>query len=559
MLFSRIEIKNFRSIADPGVGIDFDDVCNSCVLVGANNTGKTNILDALALVLGVRNSQFYNYRISQSDFYNQDTSKTLSIKLTLRKPLPYKDVYQQSCTIDGFLYVAKEHKVGDNKGEIKTDHYCFGTDSKGKAQTPLLDSSKIYKPKKSPDEDIDYAKLPVWARDHAYKLGSAYFLDIQNIDTFFSTSGLGPLGRLFKIYKEDFQNPKTTYEFIEGAEKKKVPSREAFERVAKRVLDILKTAKLTEIEKHLSGNVSKYLGLAAGKTTSINLGLPNAQELFEDLTVLKIQESQDLKPIEIKSLGSGYLSLFRLATLRSLAEMQDKEVGIYLIEEPEIYLHPHLRKFCYKTLKLLSDSGHQVIFSTHSEDFVGLADYKSIIRVHKQKDATEAYQVPKGLLLDFDHIELKIKSKGNGEVYFAKRVLLTEGQDDKAVFGEMLAKRDLECDAESISIIDCGSKTQITDYIRLLNALHVPCFTIFDTDLHGGTSKTTQKITQELNHDPKRFHALPDSLETALHTTKEDRNTQHLLSIIAPLKYAQIQTQFPDVANAVEAFMSWLT
>jgi predicted ATP-dependent endonuclease of OLD family len=138
-------------------------------------------------------------------------------------------------------------------------------------------------------------------------------------------------------------------------------------------------------------------------------------------------------------------------------------------------------------------------------------------------------------------------------------VLLTEGQDDKAVFGEVLAKRGLECDAESISIIDCGSKGQITDYIRLLNALHIQCFTIFDTDLHGGTSKTTQKITQELNHDPKRYHALPDSLETALHTTKADRNTQHLLSVIVPLKYAQIQAQFPEVANAVEAFIAWLS
>jgi predicted ATP-dependent endonuclease of OLD family len=51
MLFSRLEITNFRSIADPGIGIDFDDACNCCALVGANNSGKTNILDALALVL----------------------------------------------------------------------------------------------------------------------------------------------------------------------------------------------------------------------------------------------------------------------------------------------------------------------------------------------------------------------------------------------------------------------------------------------------------------------------------------------------------------------------
>jgi putative ATP-dependent endonuclease of OLD family len=559
MLFARLEIKNFRSVAEPGITVEFDDKSNLCALVGANNSGKTNILDAMALVVGIRNSQFYNYRISQSDFYNQDSSKVLYIKLTLRKPLPYRDVYQQSCTIDGFVYTAKEHKSGNNKGEIKTDHYCFGSDAKGKPQSPLLDSSKIYKTKKAPEDDIDYAKLPVWARDHTHKLGTAYFLDIQNLETFFSTAGLGPLGRLFKVYKDDFQNPKTIYEFGDGSEKKKMPSREAFERAARRITDILKTDKLTELEKHLSQNVSKYLGLASGKTTSISLGLPDAQELFEELTVLKIQESQNLRPIEIRNLGSGYLSLFRLATLRSLAEIQEKEVGIYLIEEPEIYLHPHLRKFFHKTLKPLSDSGHQVIFSTHSEDFVDLNDYKSIVRVNKQDDSTKAYQVPSGLALDFDHVELKIKSKGNGEVYFARRVLLTEGQDDKTIFSDVLAKKGLDCEAESISVLDCGSKGQITDYIRLLNALHINCFAIFDTDIHGGTAKTTQKIKKELNDDPKRFHGLPDSLEAALKTTKTDRNTQHLLSIITPLDYSQISSQFPEIAEAAEAFVSWLS
>ena len=46
MKLDRVEIKNFRSIQD--IKIDFDPPCR--VLVGINESGKSNILNALALL-----------------------------------------------------------------------------------------------------------------------------------------------------------------------------------------------------------------------------------------------------------------------------------------------------------------------------------------------------------------------------------------------------------------------------------------------------------------------------------------------------------------------------
>ncbi len=45
MKLNRVQIKNFRSIKD--IEIDFDPSCR--VLVGINESGKSNILNALAL------------------------------------------------------------------------------------------------------------------------------------------------------------------------------------------------------------------------------------------------------------------------------------------------------------------------------------------------------------------------------------------------------------------------------------------------------------------------------------------------------------------------------
>lgn len=46
MYLTRVQIKNFRSIEN--IGIDFDPKCR--ILVGINESGKTNILDALNLL-----------------------------------------------------------------------------------------------------------------------------------------------------------------------------------------------------------------------------------------------------------------------------------------------------------------------------------------------------------------------------------------------------------------------------------------------------------------------------------------------------------------------------
>jgi hypothetical protein len=163
-------------------------------------------LDALALVLGIRNGKFYNYKPGKTDFYNQDTSREMVIRLTLSTPLQYRNVYQQNCQVEGFVFQAKAYKTGESKGDINVAHYCFGVNAKGQHENPLTDSKRMYREKKGADAaDIENARLPILAREQASKLGPAYFLDIQNLTTFFSISGLGPLGRLFSIYRDHFK------------------------------------------------------------------------------------------------------------------------------------------------------------------------------------------------------------------------------------------------------------------------------------------------------------------------------------------------------------------
>ena len=68
------------------------------------------------------------------------------------------------------------------------------------------------------------------------------------------------------------------------------------------------------------------------------------------------------------------------------------------------------------------------------------------------------------------------------EIFFAKKVILVEGQTDKIVLG-YLSKR-LGIYKYDYSILECGSKSLIPQFIKLLNVFKIPYVAVYDRDNH---------------------------------------------------------------------------
>lgn len=545
MFFSSIEIRNFKSIGNRGIKIDFEQDRNLYTLIGANNSGKSNVIDALALVLGVRSGKFYNYDFTSNDFYNNDTSKELSIRLTLHNPIKYKNVYRQILEIEGFSFLARPYKKGGKKGGIHSTHVCFGKDGKGNPEEVLMDR-------------FGKRLMPIPPRQIEL-LNNVHFLDIRNLEGFFSrVTGYGILGRLFQFYRDDFASEKSIYSYKDPktGEVLSLPSKNAYIKFSHRLTKILRTSKLEEIEDKLTTNIEKFLGIeSAGQT--INLGIPDHEDLISRLISLKVQEDPKLEARDIGDLGTGYLSLLRLAAIQTLSDFSNKNLGLILVEEPEIYLHPHLRRFFKNVLNDLAKARTNIFYTTHSEEFVDINEYQAIVRVEKPGTLTKCFQVPPSTILDFDRMHIKVQAKGNDELLFARHVLLTEGQDDKFVFELLIEKNGVDTNARSISVIDCGSKTQIPDYVALCQALGINYYVIFDTDKGNAQSIIkTKKILAALGNRKSLYSALPDTLEVALKTSKQKtENWRHLLARLYPLNISQIRKNFPDLHAAIQPFL----
>ncbi|MFM2488795.1 AAA family ATPase [Enterococcus avium] len=75
MYISSISLKNFRIFGDQKTKINFNK--GLTLLVGENDSGKSAVIDALKIVLGTTDLNWY--RIKDSDFNNEDITKEIEI------------------------------------------------------------------------------------------------------------------------------------------------------------------------------------------------------------------------------------------------------------------------------------------------------------------------------------------------------------------------------------------------------------------------------------------------------------------------------------------------
>ncbi|MGL4641872.1 MAG: ATP-dependent nuclease [Cetobacterium sp.] len=240
----------------------------------------------------------------------------------------------------------------------------------------------------------------------------------------------------------------------------------------------------------------------SSKDNGVYEGLLRIRDIFMDT-----MDSQIIKDLnsKLEYLGENKLSQslqrkilfsFLKNILYSIDEyetkIKSKLSDLFLIfEEPELHLNPQESREMYSLLIKLSKIGVQIILETHSSYFVGLKQYKSICLIKKIRGEIKVFQYT-GKLLNGDEIKNFNMNywinPDRGEMFFAKKVILVEGQTDKIALS-YLAKK-IGVYNYSYSIIECGSKSIIPQFIKVLNGYKIPYVAVYDKDNHRWRNET---------------------------------------------------------------------
>jgi putative ATP-dependent endonuclease of the OLD family len=530
---SKLEIENFRSLES--ISLELPQVC---ALVGPNNAGKSNILEALRRVLGTSWVSVSNF--GAEDVFMHDSSRDITITCSVEPPIEFHKFKNAPPTaIHGLSFEYTRYKIGEKKGQPRLEQSC--RDNKGQPPNVLAKAPKT-------GQAHQYERLvgvPSEVRD---AIPLIYIGTNRSLKEQLPSARYSLLRQMFEDINRRLQdtNDTVTVKRADGTESQ-VPRVEHFRNLMKSALKLLRTEAFTQVETAIKSNVLRQLGFDpvadAGKIDLYFTPLDS----FDFYKTLDLLVNEDGFTISAQEMGEGMQNAIVLAILQAFEETQ-KQGAILLIEEPEMFLHPQMQRSLYKTLRRIGEK-NQVIYTTHSPHFVAVPDYQQVVLVRRTAGSTKVF--PSTLSADQVSREKLVKELDpeRNELFFATRLLIVEGDTEKLVFPEYSKALGIDLDQAGATIIEVGGKRNLMEFAKIAFSFGIPTGIVYDKDSSDfGRDKRAEEDAYNLQLDAL---AKPDG---TVRVWRFDANYEdHLRKALQETKYQALCQKFPNVGKPTRA------
>ncbi|MFP5328556.1 MAG: AAA family ATPase [Alphaproteobacteria bacterium] len=157
--------------------------------------------------------------------------------------------------------------------------------------------------------------------------------------------------------------------------------------------------------------------------------------------------------------------------------------ALIIVDEPELHLHPKWQAILLDLFEELTDkTGNQFLLATHSPTFVSPKSIQYVSRVFAENQESQIVRLEVGGLPDGKHLFNIVNSQNNERIFFADKVLLVEGLSDRIFFEAALNRLGLPDTGLILEIISVGGKGLFSAYQSLLQASRVSYAILADLD-----------------------------------------------------------------------------
>jgi ATP-dependent OLD family endonuclease len=532
MKIKTLEIKNWRSIKE--LKVTAQDLM---IIIGQNNHGKSNLLSAILFFFGEIKHQDLDFSQGVEDLFvdiefselDDQDKKTFEKYVTQQETIKVRKVAYLGGSFEykGWIQTCLE----DYLKEENAGNYTSRETANSLPFYPYLPPAGRLSKQQIIEAQQKYIQSNIRNLTFSYELektnfmglksvakgifGEVYFLpaiknaadDFASKDTSVFGKLLGEVVETMSQHNEDWQGTKQQLANLFSKFSKYINGVENTER----------PKQLSDLENELSKEL-----LSWNAYFDIELNIPDIDSVLKSNASVWINDGTRT---DIARKGHGLqravtIALIQLIAKRQLQSNQDSETTnrkvsksrYFIFEEPELYLHPQAQRSLFDSFVELSTSGNQVILCTHSSNLISIDKYKSIYIIKKENEqyGSKVTQCEEDLFDGNQKNEWNLSywiNPDRGELFFAEKVILVEGQTDKVILPALADK--LGVFKHSYTVIDCGSKQNIPLYIKLMNKFKIPYVSVYDKDHQenkseqaiGAADSATKAILDEINNE----------------------------------------------------------
>lgn len=539
MKLKHIKIHNFRGIID--ASMEFHPYA---LLVGANNSGKSSIVDCIRA------------------FYEKD-----GFKFKKEADFPLKGAADQESWVE-LTYSLSDEEYDSLKDEYKLPEKTL------KVRKYFLTGEKLHDGKSAAGSILGYKSDGSLSSEPFYgaknvqsgKLGDLIYIPaISKVDEHTKLSGPSALRDLINNIMSDVVEGSAAYEALTDSVSTFASTVRTIETEDKR--------SLSSFEKDLNDLLAPW-----GTNFNLKFTAPSTADIIKSMLGWDMKDNDCGKPQSVDYFGSGFQRHF----IYSLIQMGAKYVpqkaskkgkdfspslNLVLFEEPEAFLHPPQQEDLARSLiKVSEKSDWQIICTTHSAHFVSrnAARIPAIIRARRAEGVVSTFQVNESQWQSVVDANQSIQQVANkypkvvktmqeddhkpemeavkyflwlnpdrAGMLFAQNVLLVEGPSETALISRLLDDGKLKL-PHGTYILDSLGKYNLHRFMNLLSTLGVAHAVLHDDDNNVNEHQELNQLIIDSKHADftRSVIRIPKDLESFLCVTppgSNHRKPQHLL------------------------------